>query len=156
MKEKISIVTQNKKAKHDYFIEQSYEAGLHLKGTEVKSIRDGKVSVNDAYVQIKQGEIFIINMHISPYTFGNLFNHEETRTRKLLMHKKEILKIEAKIKEDGYTVIPLKVYFVEGLAKVEIAIAKGKKLFDKRESLKEEDAKQHMKKTLKEAFRRES
>lgn len=156
MKEKNSIVTQNKKARHDYFIEQAYEAGIHLRGTEVKSIREGKVSINDAYVQIKQGEIFIINMHISPYAFGNQFNHEETRTRKLLMHKKEILKIESKIKEDGYTVIPLKVYFVEGLVKVEIAIAKGKKLFDKRESLKAEDAKLHMKKTLKEAFRRES
>jgi SsrA-binding protein len=156
MTQKNSIVTQNKKARHDYFIEQSYEAGINLRGTEVKSIREGKVSVNDAYVQIKHGEIFIINMHVSPYTHGNLFNHEETRTRKLLMHKKEILKIEAKIKEDGYTVIPLKVYFVEGLVKVEIAIAKGKKLFDKRESLKEEDAKKHMKKTLKEAFRRES
>lgn len=154
MKEK--IIAQNKKARHDYFIDQTHEAGIQLKGTEIKAIRQSKANINDAFVSIKNGEIFIINMHIAPYDHGNLFNHEETRTRKLLMHKKEILKLESKSKEDGYTLIPLKVYLNEGLAKVEIAVAKGKKLYDKREDLKEKDAQKHIKKTLKETFRRET
>lgn len=151
---KENIVAQNKKARHDYFIEQTYEAGLQLKGTEIKSIRQHKANINDAFVTVKNGEIFIVNMHVAQYEHGNIFNHEETRTRKLLMHKKEILKLEAKSKEDGFTLIPLKLYFNEGLAKLEIAVAKCKKLFDKREDLKEKDAQRHMKKTLKDSFRR--
>ncbi|MDY0211005.1 MAG: SsrA-binding protein SmpB [Acholeplasma sp.] len=151
---KENIVAQNKKARHDYFITQTYEAGIQLKGTEIKSIRQHKANINDAFVSIKNGEIFIVNMHVAPYDHGNLFNHDETRTRKLLMHKKEIIKLEVKAKEDGFTIIPLKLYFNEGLAKLEIAVAKGKKLFDKREDLKEKDAQMYIKKTLKDAFKR--
>lgn len=154
MKEK--IVAQNRKARHEYFIDQTYEAGIQLKGTEIKSIRQSKANINDAFVTIKDGEMFIINMHIAKFEQGSIFNHEETRTRKLLLHKKEIIKLEAKAKEDGYTLIPLKLYLKEGLAKMEVAVAKGKKLYDKRQDLKEKDAQRHIKKTLKEAFKRET
>ncbi len=145
----MKIITQNKKARHDYFIEDTYEAGLKLLGTEIKSIRLGKVNINDAFVTFKEGEAFVHNMHISTYEQGNRFNHEETRPRKLLLHKKEILKLFGKTREQGYTIIPLKVYLNEGLCKIEIGLAKGKKAFDKRESLKEKDQSMYVKKLLK-------
>lgn len=145
----MKIIAQNKKANHDYFILDKYEAGIQLQGSEIKSIRLGKVTLNDSFINIRKGEAIISNMHISKYEFSNRFNHEETRSRKLLLHKNEILKLEAKAKEDGFTIIPLKVYLKQGLAKIEIGLAKGKKLHDKRESLKEADQKMRMKKILK-------
>ena len=144
----MKIIAQNKKARHDYFIEESYEAGLKLLGSEIKSIRLGKVTVNDSFVTIKDGEAFVHNMHIAKYDFSNRFNHDETRPRKLLLHKKEILKLFSKTREQGYTLIPLKVYLKDGLAKVEIGLAKGKKDFDKRETLKEKDADMRLKKLM--------
>lgn len=147
--EKTKLIAQNKKARHDYFIEDTFEAGIQLVGSEIKSIRLGKVNLNDAFVVIRGNQAYLSNMHISKYDFSNLFNHEETRTRKLLLHKREILKLDAKTREQGYTIIPLKIYFKEALVKVEIGVAKGKKLHDKRESMKEADAKMRMKKILK-------
>lgn len=129
----------NRKARYDYQIEDTFEAGMVLKGTEIKSIRAGKANIKDSYAIIKNGEIYLLNTHISPYKEGNIFNHEETRTRKLLMHKKEIQKLENKLTMEGYTLVPLKIYFKGSHAKVEIALAKGKKNYDKRESIKERD-----------------
>jgi ssrA-binding protein len=131
-----SIITQNKKALHDYFIIETYECGLVLTGTEIKAIRVGKVSLQDSFCYIKKGEMFINGLDISKYDFGNIFNHDPKRTRKLLLHKSEIIKINSKITKEGYTLIPLKVVIRKNLAKVDIAIAKGKKLYDKREDLK--------------------
>lgn len=145
----MKIIAQNKKATHEYFILDKYECGLVLTGTEIKSIRAGKVNIEDAYVTIKNSEAFIINMHVSPYSHGNLFNHQETRTRKLLLHKQEIRRLIGKTKEDGHTLIPLKIYLNQGLAKLEIGLAKGKKLHDKRDALKEKDMKRQVEKTLK-------
>lgn len=130
------IITQNKKALHDYFIIETYECGLVLTGTEIKAIRVGKVSLQDSFCYIKKGEMFINGLDISKYDFGNIFNHDPKRTRKLLLHKSEIIKINSKITKEGYTLIPLKVVIRKNLAKVDIAIAKGKKLYDKREDLK--------------------
>ncbi|MDY0074337.1 MAG: SsrA-binding protein SmpB [Acholeplasmataceae bacterium] len=144
----MKLIAQNKKARHDYFIEESYEAGMQLLGSEIKSIRLGKVNVNDAFVTIKDGEAFVHNMHIAKYDFSNRFNHEETRTRKLLLHKKEIIKLFAKTREQGYTLIPLKVYLKDGLCKLEVGLAKGKKDYDKRETLKEKDQAMRLKKLL--------
>lgn len=144
----MKIIAQNKKARHDYFIEETYEAGIKLLGSEIKSVRLGKVTVNDSFVTIKEGEVFVHNLHIAKYDFSNRFNHEETRPRKLLMHKKEILKLFSKTREQGFTLIPLKVYLKEGLAKVEIGLAKGKKDYDKRETLKEKDQAMRLKKLL--------
>jgi SsrA-binding protein len=145
----MKIISQNKKARHDYFIEETYEAGIKLMGSEIKSIRQGKVNLSDSYVTFKDGEAFILNMHISKYDYSNRFNHDETRTRKILLHKNEILKLFGKTREQGYAVIPLKVYLKEGLAKVEIGLAKGKKDYDKRQTLKEKDAQKRMDKILK-------
>ncbi len=142
----MKIVAQNKKARHEYFIENTHEAGIQLKGTEIKSVRAGKVSLDESYVDIKNGEIFIVGMHISPYLASGSFNHDETRDRKLLMHKNEIIKLLNKKERDGFTLIPLKLYFEGALVKVEVAVAKGKKLYDKRESLKEEDVKKRLRK----------
>lgn len=141
----MKIVTQNKKAYHEYLIEDTYETGIALKGTEIKSIRGGKVNINEAYVDIKNNELFIIGMHISKYKESSIFNHDEKRDRKLLMHKREIIRLKTKKEKEGYTLIPLKVYFNQALVKVEIAVAKGKKLHDKRESLKEKDQLKRMK-----------
>lgn len=135
----MNIIAQNKKAFHEYFIIDSYEAGLVLTGTEIKSIRNGKASINDAYVSIKNSEAYILGMHISKYEQGNIFNHKETRDRKLLLNKREILKISQKIQLKGYTVVPLKLYINKGLAKLEIAVCEGKKLYDKREDLKKKE-----------------
>lgn len=137
---------ENRKAKFDYFIEDTYEAGIVLKGTEIKSIREGKCNLKDSYAIIRNNEVFLLNAHIFSYDKGNLFNHEETRTRKLLLNKKEILKLRTKLDVEGYTVIPLKIYFKKGLAKVLIGIAKGKKDYDKRESIKKRDIEREIRK----------
>ena len=130
------IVAQNRRARRDYFIEETYEAGIALKGTEVKALREGRVNLQDGYAQIKDGEVYLINVHISPYAFGNRYNHDPLRDRKLLLHKREIRRLLGKVKEKGFTLIPLSIYFKGGKAKVELALVKGKKLYDKRESLK--------------------
>ena len=135
----IKIITNNRKASFHYFLSDFIEAGIELTGTEIKSIRNNGVSLNDSYIVIRNHEAFILNMHIAPYKQGNIFNHDPLRTRKLLLHKKEILKLEAKVKEKSFTLVPVKVYFKRGRVKVEIALGKGKKLFDKRESQKQKD-----------------
>jgi len=139
----------NRKARYDYEIEETYEAGLVLTGTEIKSIRNGKANIKDSYAIIKNDEIFLLNTHISLYDEGNRFNHEETRTRKLLLHKKEILKLKNKLLLEGYTLIPLKIYFVKSKAKVLIGVAKGKKNYDKRETIKKRDELREMQKSFK-------
>ncbi len=139
----------NRKAKFNYKIFEEIEAGIVLTGTEIKSIRNGKANLGDSYAVIKNGECFLINMHISPYEQGNLFNHDETRTRKLLLHKKEILKLGNKIRLEGFTLVPLKMYLVRGKAKVLLGLAKGKKNYDKRESIKERDIKRNIAKNFK-------
>jgi SsrA-binding protein len=136
--EKVNVVARNKKANHDYFILEKYEVGIVLTGTEIKSIRESKVSIQDAYCQIKNGELFVMNMHIAKYKQGNIFNHQETRNRKLLARKAEIRKLETKVSQAGLTLIPLSVFLDRGLAKLEIAVCKGKKTYDKREDLKKE------------------
>lgn len=129
----------NRKARHDYFITEEYECGIVLTGTEIKSLREGSCNIGDSYGHVRKGELFVLNMFIGEYQEGNIFNHQETRTRKLLMHKKEILKISDKIKLEGYTLIPLKVYFKNNKAKLLLGLCKGKKNFDKRETIKERD-----------------
>ena len=135
------LIANNKKAYHDYFLEEKIEAGIELVGTEVKSLRMGKCSIKEAFVRIDNGEIYIYQMHISPYEKGNIFNRDPLRPRKLLLHKYEILKLEGKIKEKGYTVVPVEVYFNKGRVKLMIALAKGKKLYDKRADIKAKDLK---------------
>lgn len=133
------LIANNKKAYHDYFIEDKYEAGISLAGTEVKSLRMGKCSVKEAFVRIDGGEVYVYNMHISPYEKGNIFNKDPLRVRKLLLHKAEIRKIEGQIAQKGYTVVPLEVYFKDSLVKIEIGLAKGKKLYDKRQDIAKKD-----------------
>ena len=145
----VKVVSRNKRATHDYYILDDYEAGIVLTGTEIKSIRAGKIAIADAYVQIKNGKAFIVNMHIAKFDQGNIFNHQETRNRDLLLHKKEIRKLESKVKLEGLTIIPLEVYLKSGLAKVKIGLVKGKKDYDKRDSLKEEALKKEQRKSLK-------
>ncbi len=139
----------NRKAKYDYEIFDTYEAGIVLKGTEIKAIRSGKANLKDSYGVIKNEEIFLLNMHISPYENGNIFNHDETRTRKLLLHKKEIKKIKNNLELKGYTLVPLKLYFKNGKAKILLGIAKGKKTYDKREAIKKKDMLRNVQKELK-------
>ncbi len=136
----MKIVAQNRKAFHDYFIEETIEAGMVLTGTEVKSLRDAKANLMDSYVLIKDNEVFLFNCHISPYTHGNIMNHDPVRTRKLLLHKKELMKLQAKAAQKGYSLIPLKIYFKDGRAKTEIGLAKGKKQYEKRETIKQKEA----------------
>jgi len=143
------LICNNKKAYHDYFIEEKLEAGLVLQGTEVKSLRSGKASLNDSFMQIRNGEAFLHNLHISHYEFGNIQNHEVDRNRKLLMHRKEIDRMFARIREQGYSAVPLKLYFKDGRVKVEIGLAKGKKLYDKREDLKKKDSQRELSQALK-------
>ncbi len=138
--EGIKPVAQNKKAYHDYFILEKYEAGIELFGTEVKSVRAGKINLKDSWCHVRNGEIFAMGMHISPYEQGNIFNRDPMREKKLLMHKKEIKQLYAKIKQEGLTVIPLTVYFKNGRAKLEIGLCKGKKLYDKREAAAQKEA----------------
>lgn len=148
----MKIVSQNKKAYHDFFILDTYEAGIELMGTEIKSVRKGSVNLKDSFIRIKNDEAYIENMHIAPYEQGNRFNHEPLRTRKLLLHKKEIKKLQKEIKEKGLTIVPTKLYFNTAKLKVEIALAKGKKLYDKRQDLKEKDSKRDIEKALKNAY----
>lgn len=138
-KEPMKLVANNKKAYHDYFIEEKYETGICLHGTEVKSLRMGKCSVKEAFIRIENGEVFVYGMHISPYEKGNIFNKDPLRVRKLLLHKQEINKLTGKIAEKGYTLVPLQVYFKDGRAKVEIGLAKGKKMYDKRQDIAKKD-----------------
>ena len=133
------LIANNKKAYHDYFIEETYEAGIALHGTEVKSLRMGKCSIKESFIRIENEEVYIYGMHISPYEKGNIFNKDPLRVKKLLLHKVEIRKLRAKIAEKGYTLVPLKVYFNNSLVKVEIGLAKGKKLFDKRQDIAKKD-----------------
>ncbi|HIT22739.1 MAG TPA: SsrA-binding protein SmpB [Candidatus Scybalousia intestinigallinarum] len=142
----------NRVARHDYFIEDEYECGMVLTGTEIKSIRLGKANIKDSYAVIKNREIFLLNMFISHYKEGNIFNHNETRTRKLLLHRSEILKLNDKVRLEGYTLIPLKIYFVKGKAKLLLGVCKGKKNYDKREALKEKDIKRQVAKDLKNKY----
>ncbi|KUK31447.1 MAG: SsrA-binding protein [Thermoanaerobacterales bacterium 50_218] len=142
--EPIRVVAENRKARHDYFIDETYEAGIALVGTEVKSLRLGKVSLRDSYAVIQNGEVFLHNMHISPYEKGNRFNHDPKRSRKLLLHKQEIKRLLGKTQQRGYTLIPLRVYFKRGKAKVELALARGKKLHDKREEIARRDAQREL------------
>lgn len=144
------IICNNKKAYHDYFIEEKYEAGMVLTGTEVKSLRMGKANLNDSFALVKGGEAFLNNLHISPYDFGNRENHDPDRMRKLLLHKKEIVKLFSKVREQGYSLVPLRLYFKNGKVKVEMGLAKGKKLYDKREDLKQKDQKREMAQVFKE------
>ena len=142
----------NRQARHDYFILEEIECGIALKGTEIKSIREGKANLKDSYALVKKGEVFLLNMFISPYKQGNIFNHQETRTRKLLLHKAEIRKLDQSIKLEGNTLIPLKLYFVKGRAKILLGLCKGKKNYDKRETIKERDIKRDIEKKLKERY----
>ena len=149
---KIKVVADNRKARHDYFIEDTYEAGMVLTGTEIKSIREGRVQLKDSYISIRHGEAWIKGMHISPYKFGNIFNVDPERDRKLLLHKTEIRKMCDKVRIKGYPLVPLRIYLKGGRAKMEVALAKGKDLYDKRETQKLKDAAREMEKALK--FRR--
>ena len=143
------LVCVNRQARHNYFIDETYEAGLVLLGSEVKSLRDGKANLVDSYAQIRRGEAFLINAHISPYAGANQFNHEPTRTRKLLLHAREIERLTGKTKERGLTLIPLKLYFKDGRAKVELGLARGKKLYDKRDTLRRKVAHREVERSLK-------
>lgn len=143
--EKIKIIANNKSAYHDYFIEEEFECGIVLVGTEIKSVRQNGVSIKEAYVEAKNGKLTIHNMHVSSYSFGNIFNHDEKRDRILLAHKKEIRKLAQKVKLDGLTIVPLQVYLKGGLCKLKIALARGKKKYDKREDMKQNDAKKMIK-----------
>jgi SsrA-binding protein len=145
----MKIVCQNRKAYHDYSIEDTVEAGMSLVGTEVKSLREGKANLKDSYVLIKDMEAFLLNCHISPYSHGNIMNHDPVRTRKLLMHKSEIVRMQGKIAQKGYTLIPLKIYFKDGRAKVEVGLAKGKREYEKRDAIKEREADREIEKAMK-------
>ena len=152
-KEKIKVVAQNKKARHDYFIEQTLEAGIVLSGTEVKSIRQGKSNLKDCYASIDNGELYIYSMHISPYEQGNIFNKDPLRTRKLLMHRYEINKLIGLIQQKGLTIVPLQLYFKRGRVKVELGVARGKKLYDKRDDIAARDAKREIDRRLKDSVK---
>lgn len=143
------LIAQNKKARHDYTIIDTMEAGIVLQGTEIKSIRNARINLKDGFVRIRNGEAFLYNVHISPYEQGNLFNHEPLRTRKLLLHKKQIARLVGETKNTGITIVPLKVYIKDGYAKVLIGLAKGKKQYDKREDLKKKDVDRQISRTLK-------
>lgn len=153
MSKKSSTIAQNKKAFHDYFIEENYEAGIVLVGTEVKSIRNGGVNLKDSYGVFKNGELYLINMHISPYEKGNIFNRDPLRDRKLLLHKKELSKLFGKKNQEGYALIPTSLYFKNGLIKVNLGLAKGKKNYDKRDSMLEREHKRAIDRAMKEKYR---
>ncbi len=146
------VIANNKKARHDYFIEETYEAGIELAGTEVKSIRLGKVNLKDSYASIKGSEVFVHQMHISPYEKGNIYNKDPLRVRKLLLHKSEIRKLIGYTQQQGYALIPLQLYLTRGLVKMELGVAKGKKLYDKRQELAKKDAKRDMERAFKERY----
>ncbi len=148
-KETMKLVANNKKAYHDYFIDEKYETGVVLHGTEVKSMRMGKCSIKEAFVRIEKGEVFVYGMHVSPYEKGNIFNRDPLRPKKLLMHKQEINKLSGKLAEKGLTLVPLQVYFKNGKAKVEIGLARGKKLYDKRQDIAKKDQRREAEKEFK-------
>ncbi len=148
-KETQKLIANNKKAYHDFFIDENYEAGIALHGTEVKSMRMGKCSIKEAFIRIENGEVFVYGMHVSPYEKGNIFNKDPLRVKKLLMHKYEIRKLTGKVAEKGYTLVPLQVYFKEGKVKVEIGLARGKKLYDKRQDIAKKDQRREMEKEFK-------
>lgn len=145
----MKYISDNRKARHDYFIHETYEAGIALTGTEVKSLRQGNCSIKEAFIHIENGEIIIYGMHISPYEKGNIFNKDPMRPKRLLMHKKEIMRLLGKIKEKGYTIVPVQVYFKGSLVKVEIALARGKKLYDKRQDIAKKDARREAERDFK-------
>ena len=147
-KKGIKIAAQNRKAFHDYFVEDKYEAGIELFGTEVKSVRAGTLNLKDAYCTVKDGELFVHGMHISPYEKGNIFNKDPVRTRRLLMHKREIRKLHALIKQDGYTLVPLSVYFKDARVKLEVGLCKGKKNYDKRDDMAKRDANREIERSM--------
>ena len=149
----MKVIAENRKARHDYIIEESFEAGIVLAGTEVKSMRGGRINLKDSYAQIENGELFLHGMHISPYEQGNIFNVDPLRVRKLLMHKKEIMRLLGKVKTDGLTLVPLKAYFDRDKVKIELALVRGKKLYDKREAAAEKSAKREMDRAIKEKGR---
>ena len=149
----MKIITENRKARHDYTIEESFEAGNELKGTELKSMRAGKANLKDSFAIIENGELYLYGMHISPYEQGNIFNVDPLRPRRLLMHKKEILRLLGKTREQGLTLVPLKAYFKKDKIKIELALAKGKKLYDKRDAAAEKTAKREIEKAMKERSR---
>ena len=148
-KEAMKLVANNKKAYHDYFIDEKYEAGIELHGTEVKSMRMGKCSIKESFIRIEKGEVFVYGMHVSPYEKGNIFNKDPLRVKKLLLHKSEINKLAGKIAEKGFTLVPLQVYFKDGRAKVEIGLARGKKLYDKRQDIAKKDQRREAEKEFK-------
>ena len=152
-KESFKLIANNKKAYHDFFIDDKYETGIELFGTEVKSIRMGKCSIKESFVRIEKGEVYIYGMHINPYEKGNIFNKDPLRVRKLLLHKTEINKLAAKIAEKGYTLVPLQVYFKGSLVKVEIGLARGKKLYDKRDDIAKKDQRREAEREFKQTFR---
>ena len=152
-KEELKTVAQNRKARHDYFVVETYEAGIALFGTEVKSLRAGTVNLKDAYCSIKNGEIFVLGMHISPYEKGNVFNRDPLREKKLLMHKREILKLFGLVSREGYTLIPLSLYFSGSHVKLELGLCKGKHNYDKRDDIAARDAKREMERTMKQKVR---
>ncbi len=147
------LIAQNKKAYHDYFIEETFQAGIELIGTEVKSLRQGKCNLKDSYVKIDANEAFVENMHISPYEHGNIFNKDPLRKRKLLLHRSEINKLIGAVTQNGFTIVPTKIYFEKSLVKIDIAIAKGKKLYDKRDVISKKDQQREAEKEFKEKFR---
>lgn len=149
----MKTIAQNKKARHDYFVEKTYEAGIELCGTEVKSLRAGRVNLKDSWCSIVDGEIFVNGMHISPYEQGNIFNRDPMRVRKLLMHKKEILKLYGTVKQTGYSLIPISLYFKDSKVKLQVGLCKGKKLYDKRADMAERSAKRDMERAIKEQRR---
>lgn len=152
-KTKIKSVSKNKKAFHDYFVDETYETGISLFGTEVKSVREGKVNLKDSYVSVKTGEAILIGMHISPYEKGNIFNRDPLRPRKLLLHRREINKLVGLTQQQGYTLIPLEIYFKGAYVKVALGLCRGKKNYDKRDAIAERDAKRNIDRALKEQFR---
>ena len=152
-KESFKLIANNKKGYHDFFIDDKYETGIELFGTEVKSIRMGKCSIKESFVRIEKGEVYIYGMHINPYEKGNIFNKDPLRVRKLLLHKTEINKLAAKIAEKGYTLVPLQVYFKGSLVKVEIGLARGKKLYDKRDDIAKKDQRREVEREFKQTFR---
>lgn len=145
----VKIAAQNRKAHHDYYVEEKYEAGIELAGTEVKSVRAGTLNLKDSYCSVKDGELFVLGMHISPYEKGNIFNKDPVRPRRLLMHKREIRKLHALVKQDGYTLVPLSVYFKDARVKVEVGLCKGKKNYDKRDAAAQRDARREMDRAMK-------
>lgn len=152
--QKIKIITENRKARHDFTIHETFEAGIALTGTEVKSLRAGRANMKDSYAQVtRNAEVFVYNLHISPYEHGNIFNHDPLRNRRLLLHREEIRRLIGKVKEKGYALVPLKLYFKHGLVKLELALATGKKLYDKRQDLAKKDAKREMERAMKERNR---